>query len=322
MIAIELQYNRLNASLNAFVEAIEYVDYSGSKPSTLSVTLNNSDGRFTREWACTKGDSLALKLGAALPEALSISTVTIQAAPRMVTWTASAIPATTRAPSGRGGGSQPPASGAFVADSKSWTPELQNVALSAVARRVCSECGLTLRYLAARDPKIPVVSRYMETGYHLLTRLTRRYALSVRATAGEVQIVSRPSTSGAGASVQTRVELPLSRIIDLGSTEALAVARVQSARYDPRAGMPVRSMSGDGDGPVAPLVYDAEQAADIYSAAALDALSAQLTVYPDERLVAGTILQIPGFGLRLITEMRYNRTGDAESMILQTRGAK
>lgn len=321
MISIELQYNRLNASLNAFVESVEYVDYSGTRPSTLSVILNNADGRFTREWACTRGDSLGLKFGAARTEALSISSVTVQAMPRTVTWTASAIPATTSAPSGRGKGEAPPAGGALVADSKSWTPELQNVRLSAVAQRVCSECGLTLRYLAKNDPVIPIVSRCMETGYHLLARISRRYALSVRATASEVQIVPRPATrSGGGA--QSSVALPLSAIVALGSSESMAPAKVASARFDPRKGEAVRSSYGDGEGAIGDLVFDADDAGALYSDAVLDSMAAQIDVTPNEKYVAGAILQIPGYGLRVITEMRYTRTGDTESMILQTRGAR
>lgn len=323
MIPLELYYNRLNASLNEFIEAVEYVDVAEGAPASLKVTLCNADGRFTRGWACTKGDALALKFGAATPEQLSIAEVSVQSVPKLVMWTASAIPATTAAPSGRGGGSPPPKSGALVTDAKSWQQSLQNVRLSAVARKVCDECGLTLKYVAKSDPQIAYVSRCRETGYKLLTRLCRRYALGVRATAADVQIISRPavSTGSSGSTAQQAIDLPLSQIEAFSNTAALAASKVQSARMDPRAGKVVRATAGDGDGAPVSLVFDADDADSVYSEAVLDAVAAQLTVVPDARFVAGAILQIPGYGLRQVTEMRYNRTGDGETMTLQTRGA-
>ena len=318
MIPLELYYNRLNASLNDFIEAVEYVDVCKGAPASLKVTLCNADGRFTRGWACTKGDALGLQFGAATPEQLSISEVSVQIVPRLVTWTASAIPATTAAPSGRGNGSPPPKSGALVTDARSWQQPMRNARLSAVARTVCNECGLTLKYVAKSDPRVSYVGRCRETGYRLLTRLCRRYGLGLRATASDVQIISRPSVSG-GA--QEAIDLPLSKIEAFSNTTALAASKVQSARMDPRSGKVVRAASGDGDGAPISLVFDADDADSIYSQAVLDAMAAELTVVPDARFVAGSILQIPGYGLRQVTEMRYKRTGDGETMTLQTRGA-
>lgn len=317
MISFDVLYNRLDASLLPFLESVEYADTIGREPSTISVSLCNADGRFTREWACTKGDALSLRFGAATPEPLAISEVSVEAVPRLVTWRASARPATSKAPSGRGGGTPPPSSGALVSDKRSWDSMLQ-VSLRAVAQRVCDECGLTLRYSSRANPTIPEVARYNETGYHLLERFARRYGLAVRATAAQVQIVARPGTPEAPA--QASVDIPGSAIISMRNTEALKVAKLQSARVDPRTGKPVRASVGDADGAIVSLGYSMEDAASIYDEAVLDALAGEISVYPDARYVAGAIANIACVGLRVITQMRYNRTGDAETMVLQTKG--
>lgn len=318
MLSFDVLYNRLDASLLPFLESIEYVDTVGKEPSTLSVSLCNADGRFTREWACTKGDALSIRFGAATPDPLAISEVSVEAVPRLVTWRASARPATSRAPSGRGGGTPPPSSGALVSDKRSWD-SLSQMSLRAIAQRVCDECGLSLRYAVKSNPKIPKVARYNESGYHLLERLARRYGLAVRATASEVQIVARPGTPESPA--QADIEIPGSAIIAMQSTEALPVARLQSVRVDPRTGKPVRVSIGDADGGVVSVGYTMEDAAGIYDEAVLDALAGEITVYPDARYVAGAIVKIAGVGLRVITEMRYTRTGDAETMTIRTKGA-
>lgn len=319
MMQVDVLYNRLSASLLPFIESIEYVDTSGRSPSALVVTLCNADGRFTGQWACTRGDALSLRFGAATPEPLAITEVSVQHTPRLVTWRASARPATTRAPSGRGGGAPPPSSGALVSDKLSWDSYTAPVSLREVAARVCRECGLELRYAARSNPRILRVSRLRETGYHLLERLCRRYGLAIRATAAQVQIVARPGTADAPA--QTPVEIPGGRIIALRSADSLAVARLQAAYRDPYTGSVDRTVYGDGDGEVMSLGYSVEDAAGVYGEAVLDALASELTVYPDAAYVAGALVKIDGVGLRVVTEMRYTRSGDAEAMVLQTRGA-
>lgn len=319
MLSFDVLYNRLSASLLPYLEQVEYVDTVGRDPSTLAVTLCNADGRFTREWACTKGDSLSLRFGAATPDPLAISGVSVEAVPRLVTWRASARPATVKAPSGRGGGTPPPASGAFVSDKRSWDSYTSTVTLRDVAQRVCAECGLALHYSAKANPRLLRVARLRESGYHLLERLCRMYGLSVRATAAQVQIVARPGTPDAPA--QAAIDVPASAIISMQNTEALKVSRIQSARRDPYSNRVERVVYGDGDGGIASLGYSAADAASIYDEAILDALAGGLTVYPDARYVAGAVLKIDGIGLRVVTEMRYTRTGDSEQMTLSTKGA-
>lgn len=319
MIELDLLYNRISASLLPYVESIEYVDACKGKPSTLSVTLCNADGRFTREWACTKGDALSLKMGPAEPELLSIDTVGVQPVPRLVTWKASARPATTKSPANRGSGSHPPSSGALVSDKKSWD-SLVDVSIRVVAQRVCEECGLTLRYTASVNPKVPRLVRFKESGYHLMERICRKYALSIRATASELQINSRPaSASSPEADGQKAIEIPASAVKTVSASSAVEAGKVQSARVDPRSGTTVRMVQGDGDGGIVSLDFDA--ASDIYSDAVKDAQASTIEVLPDARFVAGVLVKIDGYDLRLVTEMRYKRTGDSENMTLLTRGA-
>lgn len=319
MLSFDVLYNRLSASLLPYLESVEYVDTLGKDPSTLAVTLCNADGRFTREWSCTQGDSLSLRFGAATPDPFAISEVSVEAVPRLVTWRASARPATIKAPSGRGKGTSPPSSGALISDKRSWDSYTSTVTLREVAQRVCAECGLALQYSAKNNPRLLRVVRFRESGYHLLERLCRMHGLSVRATAARVQIVARPGTPDAPA--QNVVDVPSNAIISMQNTEALKVSRIQSARRDPYTNRVERVSYGDGDGGVVSLGYSIADAASIYDEAILDALAGGLTVYPDARYVAGAVLKIPGLGLRVVTEMRYTRTGDSEQMTLSTRGA-
>ena len=319
MLSFDVLYNRLSASLLPYLESVEYVDTLGKDPSTLAVTLCNADGRFTREWSCTQGDSLSLRFGAATPDPFAISEVSVEAVPRLVTWRASARPATIKAPSGRGKGTSPPSSGALISDKRSWDSYTSTVTLREVAQRVCAECGLALQYSAKTNPRLLRVVRFRESGYHLLERLCRMHGLSVRATAARVQIVARPGTPDAPA--QNVVDVPSDAIISIQNTEALRVSRIQSARRDPYTNRVERVSYGDGDGGVVSLGYSIADAASIYDEAILDALAGGLTVYPDARYVAGAVLKIDGIGLRVVTEMRYTRTGDSEQMTLSTRGA-
>lgn len=319
MLSFDVLYNRLSASLLPYLESVEYVDALGKDPSTLAVTLCNADGRFTREWSCTQGDSLSLRFGAATPDPFAISEVSVEAVPRLVTWRASARPATIKAPSGRGKGTSPPSSGALISDKRSWDSYTSTVTLREVAQRVCAECGLALQYSAKANPRLLRVVRFRESGYHLLERLCRMHGLSVRATAARVQIVARPGTPDAPA--QNVVDVPSDAIISIQNTEALRVSRIQSARRDPYTNRVERVSYGDGDGGVVSLGYSIADAASIYDEAILDALAGGLTVYPDPRYVAGAVLKIDGIGLRVVTEMRYTRTGDSEQMTLSTRGA-
>lgn len=319
MLSFDVLYNRLSASLLPYLESVEYIDTLGKDPSTLAVTLCNADGRFTREWACTKGDSLSLRFGAATPDPFAISEVSAEAVPRLVTWRASARPATIKAPAGRGKGTSPPSSGALISDKRSWDSYTSTVTLREVAQRVCAECGLALQYSAKANPRLLRVVRFRESGYHLLERLCRMHGLSVRATAARVQIVARPGTPDAPA--QNVVDVPSNAIISMQNTEALKVSRIQSAWRDPYTNRVERVSYGDGDGGIVSLGYSIADAASIYDEAILDALAGGLTVYPDARYVAGAVLKIDGIGLRVVTEMRYTRTGDSEQMTLSTRGA-
>lgn len=320
MIDIDLIYNALDASVMPFVEGIEYLDVAKGKPSELKVYLCNADGRFTSSaWKASCGDALSLRWGNARPEPLAISDIGVERKPRLVIWSARAIPVTTVAPAGRGGGSPPPAAGAFVDARKSWDT-LRGVSLSAVAQRVCGECGMALKFLSKKDPIIPQVARLNETGYHLVERLCRRYGLAVRSTASEVQVVARPATKSAEAPEQSVIVLPENKIISLHNVDSLPAKAVKSARRDPRSGAVVRKSVGDGDGGVITLSYDVEDS-EIYDEAVLDAQASQMSIYPDSRITAGSLIDTP-YGLRVVSEMRYNRTGDRETMELTTKAAR
>jgi len=322
MIDFDVLYNKLDCpSLLPYLESAELVDVAAGRASTLRLSLCNIDGRFSGSWRGTKGDSISLKMPPAGSVTFAISKITIQAAPRVVVWEAEARPSVSRAPADRGSGSPPPKSGAVVSDKLSWKDgPLKGKTLKDIALRVCGECGLTLKYCARDNPIYPYVSRHDETGFHLLTRLARRFGLCVRASAGTLAII------GAQRSGDTQppasIPFPRSKILSLSSVSDVSPASVKSARLDPRSGKAVRKSAGDGDGTNILLDFDAASAEAIYSADVASGQATQIQIVPTSGICAGSILDIEGSGLREVTEVRYNRAGDSESMTLITRAAR
>lgn len=322
MISFELQYNKKGCpSIAPFVESVELVDVASGKASTLSVTLCDTDGRFSGTWQATKGDSIAVKIPPAGAVSFAIKKITYTARPRLVTWVAEARPSVSKAPSGRGSGSPPPNEGAVVSDKKSWDDgPLVGLTLRAIAQRVCAECGLSLKYCVKGDPVISHCARYNETGFHLIDRLARRFGYAVRASAGALSIVGAKRSEDAAPPAS--MKFPVDRILSMGKAEVVPPASVASARLDPRSGEDVKFSAGDGDGGVDFLDFDVEIPSAVYDAAAASSMAADLAIVPTAGVVAGSILDIDGLGLREVVEMKYTRTGDAETMTLKTRASK
>ena len=320
MIALDVLYNRLDSpSLLPWIESVTLTERRSGRASTLTVSLCNSDGRFLGQWRATKGDSLALSVPPAAPDIYAIKKISVRRSPAVVTWEAEGRPATSKAPKDRGRGTPPPSSGALVEDKKSWDTALEGVTLRALAEKVCAECGLSLKYCAKKNPKISYVARYNETGFHLLDRYCRMYAMTLRATAGAVTITATQARQD--KSPPASVRIPMDSVEELASSEDMAARSVRSARLDPRSANAVRYSSGDGDGTDMDLPYDANAAADIYAAAVAGAKSATVDIVPRAGIVAGSVVNIDGVGLREVLEMRYTRTGDSERMTLTVRPA-
>lgn len=318
MLELEVKYNRLDADISRFVESINLVERIGREAGTLDVTLCNADGRFTRDWQATQGDSLSVKLGTIPAEPYSIMSVTVSTSPKTVTWQCKARPATTKSPSGRGSGSHPPAKGAVVDTKLSW-PSIASISLSGLLARVCDECGLQAKYCPKKDPKLTNVVRYNESGWHLLDRYARASGYSLRATATTVSIIA-PKQSDNGGQKQVSIAVPSSDILSFGSADGIKPAKVQSCRYDPRSATVVKSSAGDGDGDEIGIDFDIDDAASLYDDLMLMKIAQTLTVIPDAKYVAGAVLKIAGSDVSMqVTEMTYSRTGDAETMQLSTR---
>lgn len=321
MIDLEILYNKLDCpSLLPFLESVELVDVAASAPSTLSLTLCNADGRFSGSWAATKGDSISVKIPPAGVVTFAINAISVQISPRMVTWRAQARPAVKRDVPARGAGFPPPKEGALVSEKRSWNNmPLRGDTFQDVAWHVCSECGLELRYIAKSNPVIKHVVRYDETGFHLLTRLARRFGLRVRASAGAVSILG--GTSKSDAKPPESYPVGLDRVESLASVDAVEPSKVRSARLSPRDDKTVEFSAGDGDGPAVAVDFDAADPLAIYDGAVANVSAAELSVIPDPRIVAGCIIKIFG-ELREVTEMRYTRTGSDERMTLKTKASK
>ena len=319
MLPVVLSYNRLAADLLPMCEAITLTERLSGKASTLVVSLNNSDGRFTGTWAATKGDSLSISLGAAAPEQYSIDRVTVNHWPRVVQWSCSARPRTTSAPSGRGKGSPPPSTGAIIDSKKSW-PNIPAITFRALCAKVCAECGLILKYTAQKDPNLANVVRFNETGWALITRYAKKYSLGVHGSADAITITApKPSESTIP---------PAAFIVTFFNVETLANAKdmqpqkVVSARFDPRLQKSIKFESGgDGDGQEIDVSFDADDPVAIYSESVRSAQAEQVSIIPDARAVAGAVVSIDTLGTYVITEMIYSRSGDNERMSIKTRAA-
>lgn len=318
MMPIKVLYNKLDSpSLMPWIESIALVERSGGKASTLTLKLCNRDGRFLGSWGATRGDSVAVEIPPASADPYAIRKVSAERSPAVVTWEAEARPVVTKSPKGRGSGTPPPSAGAIVSEKKSWPEPLKNKRLKSIAERVCEECGLTLKYVAKENPIVPHVARYNETGFHLIERFARRFALTVRANAGVLTVLAGQAVRDATPPV--RVTIQASSVKKLGSSEAVAPSVLRSARFDPRSDSPVKHSAGDGDGGEIDVDFDADNAVALYAEFTAAASSAVVDIIPQSGIVAGSIVDVPGLGLREVMEMRYNRTGDSESMSLTVR---
>lgn len=322
MIPLRITYNALDTtrSLLPYLESVALNDVRAGRASTLTLTLNNADGRFTGAWRGTKGDSIAVEMPPASTERYAIKTISVRQSPRLVVWEAEARPSTSKAVSGRGSGTPPPKVGAVVSEKKSWGSYKKDVTLRDVAAEVCGECGLTLKYCAKPNPKYGYVTRYNETGFHLLSRLAKPYGLDLRATATELVIMGGVKAT---ARVPVRaIKVSLAQVTAFGASDVVPSSSVRSARLDPRSAEPVRHSAGDGDGISDDVPYDLDGADDVYTAVAASAQASELSIVPTPGVVSGCVIDVAGFGLREVTEMRYTRTGDTEAMSLVTREYK
>ena len=318
MIRLDLLYNRLpSPSLLVWAESISLVERQSGKASTLTVQLCNADGRFLGAWRATRGDSLAVSIPPAAPDVYAIKKISFSRSPAVVTWEAEGRPATTAAPPDRGRGTPPPVHGALVEDKKSWPEAMKDVRLRDIAQRVCAECGLSLAYTAKSNPVIGYLARYNETGFHLLDRLCRRFALTLRATAGAVAILAMQTRED--KSPPSAIDIAWPQVESLSESRSMQARSVRSARLDPRSAEPVRYSAGDGDGVDIDLSYDAEAAQALYAAAVAGTVAADVDIVPQAGVVPGCVLNIGGVGLREVVEMRYTRTGDAERMSVTVR---
>jgi phage protein D len=317
MLDLTITYNRLDAEISRFAESLTLTERIGKAAGTLDITLCNADGRFTRDWAATKGDSLSVKLGDIPAEPYSIESVAVSSSPRTVTWQCKARPATTKAPSGRGSGSPPPKSGAIIDTRASW-PSIASITLSGLLSKVCAECGLKAQYCPKKDVKLTNVVRYNESGWHLLERYAKKSGYSLRATATKVSIIA-PKQSDNGGAPQVTVDITSSSIESLGNVDGIKPAKVQSRSYDPRSAEVVTSSAGDGDGSDIGVDFTLDDAVGLYEDIALSQGVHTLTVIPDSRYVAGAILGVVGASRMQITQMTYTRSADGETMQVEAR---
>ena len=321
MLALSIAYNKLkDDSLLRYAESVSLTERLGGKASELTVALCDVDGRFSvGAYQATKGDALAVRLGSVEPEQYSIDAVSVQASPRVVTWSCTARPRTTSSPKGRGNGVKPPADGAVVDSKRSWAT-LQHVTLKAVCLDVCRECGMRLDYRPKSNPALSMVARYNETGFTLVSRLCRRYGFGVRATADRLIVLS--ATPKGDSSPPAEIKIPKTSIKALQFDTKIKPQKVESARYDPRTQTTIAHSAGDGDGAESAFDFDVDDAGAVFDFTALASKVSGVEVVPDARFVAGAVVVIEKIGTFQIKEMQYSRTGTGESMTLALKAAK
>lgn len=315
MINISLLYNRLNAELLPFCESVSLVEKLSGEFSELKVTLCNVDGRFTREWAAVKGDSVSVSCGFATAEAYTIKSISINKNPRVVQWICKARPGTTKAPKKRGGGSPPPNAGALIDSKLSWST-ISSITMRALLEKVCSECGLRAKYTPKSNPGLNNVVRYRESGWAILNRYAKCYGFALRSTADTVTIFKPAEAKTDQKSIELNDEL----IKSFSIANEIAPARVISSRFDPRSKEIVKSEAGDGEGvSIDVSSYDAVDAGSIYDE--LSKQMRQIDIIPDAHIVTGALVRYDD-QIMCVQELAYNRTADAETMRLTLKEAK
>lgn len=321
MLELSIAYNKLqDDSLLVYAENITLTERLCGKASELSISLCDVDGRFSvGTYRATKGDALSVKLGSVAAEQYSIDSISVQFCPRVVTWNCTARPRTTSSPSNRGNGAKPPDSGAIIDSRQSWATK-QNVSLKATCQEVCNACGLLLDYRPKNNPMLPMVARYNETGFALVSRLCRRYGFGVRATADRLIVLA--STPKDDSSPPAEIVVSRDAIIGIQFATKIKPQKVKSARYDPRTQETIAHAAGDGHGAESVFDFDVDDAAAVYAFSALATKVSAVDVIPDARFVVGAVINIENVGTFQINEMQYSRSGTAESMTLTMKAAK
>lgn len=319
MLPIKVDYNGVGAELLTYIESLTMADVLSGEASTLSVTLNNHDGRFTGNWQAVKGDGLNFSLGDAKTRAFAIDKITINTRPATVVWACSARPATSRKPSGGGSGSKPPPPEAATLNTKaSWAP-IQGITLSGLLARIADDVGMSHKYAADNDPDLGTVARYQESAWRLLTRQARRFGCTVNASADMLTIVNAKRSSAAVTPVpQVAVELGLTDIESLANSDSMAPAKVRTVKIDPALGQidVTDAVSGDGEEVLVPSTGgDSEAILALQSALANEV---RLTIFPRE-IVAGAIVETP-VGRFEVKKVDYSLSATAETMSLTCKG--
>lgn len=311
------KYNELDeVGVLPYLESVALIDRLSGTASELTLSFMDVDSRFsTGLWRATKGDGITCGFAGLKDEYYAIDRITSQNMPAVVTWHATARPRTVKAPKSRGGGYPPPSGGAIINERKSWDSE-RKVAFKKLCKRVCDECGLKLNYMIKENPIISDVARYQESGFDLLQRYCNIYGYAIRATSSEVTILAaaRSVAKSVESTAQPEViDVPADSILSMTQSAPMKPSKVVSARLDPRTGNVIRGSAGDGDGAADELNFDALSPAAIY-ASRLGAVGA-VSVIPNAKYCAGARVRINN-SLYTVKEMRYNRTGDNETMSL------
>lgn len=317
MLNFSFKYNELTEDgIKPYLESLALIDRLSGTASEITLSLLDVDSRFSSGlWRATKGDGITCGFVGLRDEFYAIDRVTAQNTPSVVTWHATARPRTAKAPKNRGNGYPPPASGALVDSKETWNTEYHK-SYRWVCKRVCDDCGLKLNYLPKENPIIDSVARYRESGFELMQRLGNPHGFAIRATSSEVTVLAaaRSVAKSIEALAQPDViEVSADNILSMMQAAPMKPSKVASARLDPRSGNIIRESAGDGDGAAIELDFDALSPLAVY-ASRLGSVGV-LQVIPNAKYCAGARLKINNL-VYSVKEMRYNRTGDNETMSL------
>ena len=320
MLPIKLAYNNTDAELLPFVESLSLSDVLSGEASTLSVVLNNLDGRFSGGWAAVKGDSLGFSLGRAPLRNLTIDKITIVAQPSTVTWSCSAKPITTRRPSGGGSGSKPPPPSAGELTTRASWSTRYDLTLSALLKLVAAEAGMASKYAHSADPDLGVVARNNETSWALLTRQAARFGCTVNASADVLTIIGpkRNPSGGAPEQSQSEIEINYSDIERAENSDTVAPAKVRTVKVNPSSAVPEIQDFGDGDGEEILVNSVGGDPEAILALKAAQSKELRITILPRE-IVAGALVKTP-LGSFEVKKVDYSLTPSAESMTLTCKG--
>ncbi len=308
-VSLAVTYNGatdITKDIEADLVSFSYNDNEAGTKDDISITLRDTDQKWSGEWYPTHGDSISAAIivdGQRLQcGTFAIDEITVSGPPRTVDISASSAPRRATGTSSKGSA---PKGGAI---NEKRTKYFENSTLEDIAKNVCDSCGLKLKYLPKSKPFFKWAQQRDETGYAFVKRIAWSRGFGVKTTPSTLIILEHKSVdSGEYMPSPEPIDLSVNDVMtwSFASTTAQQVQTVEVRYYDPKArktyvekatddsvtsGIVMR-ISGDVD--------SKESAQELAKAhlrtANVKSATGSITIPGRVDLVAGVAIQIHGF---------------------------